>query len=143
MGRLVILPLLLAVADGKPHLVVRVAPPVAMADVATGCASVLVTAEIRGPEDEGWYCPAVEWRWPDGTTSMEESDCPPFAERDREGWHRVGETIVDEPAFGYPRRWTRWICLPPHPGADAWEIEVRLSRSGRTVARGVGRAHVR
>jgi hypothetical protein len=143
MVRLVAIALFLTAAEPThPTLAIRVFPPISIAPLGTGCSSVLFTAEIRGPEAEGWYCPRVEWRWPDGTVSTTESDCPAFAERGREGWHREGETVVDDPA-GFPRRWARSVCLPAHPQGKAWVIEVRLSKAGRTIATAVGEAHVR
>lgn len=79
---------------------------------------MLLTAEIRGPETEEWYCPAVEWTFPDGTRASEESDCAPFADRD-----------------DFPRRWSRRVCAPAHPNGGSWTVGVRLSRSGHTIAR--------
>jgi hypothetical protein len=109
--------LLLALADDKPGLRTRVFPAVSIAGP-TGCSEVLLTAEIVGPEVEGWYCPAIEWTFPDGTRASEESDCAPFDEREE-----------------YPRLWRRRVCAPAHPHGLEWTVEVRLSRSGKTIAR--------
>jgi hypothetical protein len=123
-----------------------------IAPLGIGCSEVLLTAEIRGPEDEVWYCPRVEWAWPDGTTSATESDCPPFEARweclPARGpecaldWHmdpRGGRVIDKNPCDctipGYPRRWTRNVCVPPHPEGEGWEFWVRLDRQGKTVTR--------
>jgi hypothetical protein len=112
---------------------------------------VHLTAEITGPEIETWYCPRVEWTWPNETTSAAESDCPPFEARDRcmepqegcglVGWKRdnigrVVEIRKECPCtiIGFPRRWTRDVCLPPHPAGEGWEIAVRLDVRGKTVA---------
>src|SRR5512145_365997 len=46
-----------------------------------------LTVDDAGSED--YYCPRVEWYWEDGTTSEEESDCPPFAEATPEEHRRV------------------------------------------------------
>lgn len=131
-----------------------------IAPLATGCSPVILVAEIRGPEDEAWYCPEVSWEWPDGTASTTTSDCPPFDARHAciepqtgcglRGWYRDSlGTIVENredchcTIIGYPRRWTRNVCIPPHPESGAWEIVVRLSRNKRTIARDTVRVHVR
>lgn len=148
--------LLLALEATAPKLVVRVSPPLSLADLGTGCAPVLLTARIEGPEVEEWYCPRVEWTWPGGTTSATESDCPPFDARHacREpqvgcaGWYRDPEgRIVDRDCpctiVGYPRVWTRRVCLPPTPTDLPWEVTVALSRGGKTFARERAQVHVR
>lgn len=130
-----------------------------MAQLGTGCAPVLLIAQIRGPEDESWYCPAVEWTFPDGTRAFVESDCPPFEERNScqpargpecaLDWHwESGSFVVDNNPCdctvpGYPRRWTRNICAPPTLTLDPWVVMVRLLRDGRTIASDAIQVHVR
>lgn len=160
MARFAIALLLLAAQSDKPSLVIRVSLPVSLASSATGCSPILLVAEIKGPETEPWYCPRVDWEWPNGTVSTTESDCPPFEARDAclepqvgcgvTGWHRDSSGAIVEDGrpcpctiVGYPRRWTRQVCLPPHSKGDAWEITVRLSRDGRVFAAATGRAIVR
>jgi hypothetical protein len=143
MARLAVIALLLAATSADPALTLRAFPPVSLANVAAGCSPILFTAEIRGPEAEAWYCPEVRWQWPDGTVSTEESDCVPFEVRDRVGWHREGERIVDDPAPGFPRRWSRSVCIPARDDGEPWTIEVRLSRAGRVLARREVRVHIR
>ena len=116
MGRLAIA-LLLALGADDNSLTLRAFPRVQNVDLGRGCSEVLLTAEIRGPETERFYCPAVTWEFPDGTRASEESDCPPFEEREE-----------------FPRRWSRRVCAPAHPQGDAWIVTVKLSRSGHTVA---------
>lgn len=113
--------LLLADVEDKNGLKTHAWPVVSQA-TGVGCSSVLLTAAITGPETEEWYCPKVEWIKPDGSVSMVESDCPAFTERDE-----------------FPRRWTLRICVPPHPRGDMWEVEVRLSKSGRVIATSTAR----
>ena len=85
------------------------------------CASVLLVAEIRGPEVESWYCPRLEWEFPDGTRATEESDCPPFDQREE-----------------FPRFWSRRVCSPATPqGVDEWTVGVTLSRAGHVLAHDV------
>ena len=75
---------------------------------------VLLTASLDGDEEvEATYCPRIVWRWPDGTESAQEGDCPAFADRAE-----------------YPRRWTRWISLG-RPGEYA--VSVRWEKAGRTI----------
>lgn len=123
-----------------------------LADLGKGCAPVLITAEIKGPEVEGWYCPAVIWSFPDGTEAREESDCPSF-ERRHEcvesqagcgvlGWRRLPDGSVAEDrkdcpctVIGYPRLWTRRLCAPARDDGGWWQVGVRLEKSDRTVAR--------
>lgn len=150
MGRLLATLLLSGIASG-PSLVLRASPRVSLAELSTGCAPVLLVAEILGPDTEPWYCPRVDWTWPDGTTSSTESDCPPYEARyacmepqvgcGLHGWRRDAQgAIVDERTdcpctiIGFPRRWTRYVCIPPHPQGEAWEIGVRLARGKATIA---------
>lgn len=152
--------LLTAAEPTRPELRVRVSPPISIANPATGCAPVLLTAEIRGPEVERFYCPEVVWEWPDTTVSATASDCPPFEARHEcvepqtgcgiRGWHRgqdgkIVEDRKDCPCtiVGYPRRWTRHVCMPQHPTGGAWEIWVRLVRNRETIARDSVRVHVK
>jgi hypothetical protein len=111
--------LLLGADPSKNELKTRVFPPVSIAKIATGCAQVLLTVEISGPETEAWYCPKIEWEFPDETRASEESDCAPFSTRE-----------------DYPRRWSRRICAPPHPLGDTWVVVVRFSKGPESLAKG-------
>ena len=114
----VLITVLVAVpSSDKPHLVVRAFPLISLPQ-GLGCSVVLLTAEIKGLEDEQWYCPKVTWEMPDGTQATEESDCAPYAERE-----------------DYPRIWRRKLCAPSHPNNDAWSVWVRLSKNDKTLAR--------
>lgn len=136
----------------KPGLRLRAFPLMQTVDISRGCSPVALTAEIVGPEDERFYCPAVEWVKPDGTTSREESDCPPFQKRAEciesqagcglQGWHRdaagrIVERRKDCPCtvIGYPRLWRHNLCAPEHTTGDFWEVEVRLLRGHDLIAR--------
>jgi len=151
MSLCLFLALLLAADLTRPSLVLRASPRISIASPGVGCSQVLFTAEIRGPEVEAWYCPRVEWQWPDSTVSAEESDCPPFDVRwecyPARGpecaldWHTdpLGGRVIDRNPCecvipGYPRRWTRHVCVPPHPQGDDWEFGVRLSARGKTIS---------
>jgi hypothetical protein len=38
--------------------------------------------------------------------------------------------------IGYPRRWTRSVCLPAIDGREArWTLEVRLVKNGKLLRR--------
>lgn len=117
MKLMLILLLLLAHNADKPRLETRVFPAMQTVDLAKGCSQVLMTAEIKGTEDEGWYCPQVIWEMPDGTQAMEESDCAPFEERE-----------------DYPRIWRRRICAPAHPIGEPWTVNVKLKKNDKTIA---------
>jgi hypothetical protein len=153
VGRLILVGIvLLAAKADKPALAVRIYPAVSIANIGTGCAPVRLTAEIRGPEDEKWYCPRVDWVWPDGTTSSTESDCPPFERRHEclepqtdcgsKGWRRnpitgeIEDIMKDCPCtiIGYPRRWSQNVCAPAHPDGGSWVVNVRLLRAGKLFA---------
>lgn len=146
--------------SGKNELKIRASPPISLHEIRTGCANVLLIAEITGPETEEWYCPKVEWIKPDGTVSMVESDCPAFEERNScqppapaecaLDWHfENGQFVVDNNPCGctvpgFPRRWLIRLCAPPHPVDDEmWEVTARLSKSGRVVAQQTARFLVR
>ena len=111
-----VLVLALLLDAAKPELVTRAFPPISIA-TGIGCSNVLLTAEIKGPESEAWYCPEVVWGMPDGTKAATESDCPPFPER-----------------TDYPRVWRRRICAPPHPNGAEWIVTVSLRKRGKTFA---------
>ena len=106
----------LTTATVKPttRLEIRATPRLS---TATLCSEVLVVAEIKGPEVERFYCPRVEWAWPDGTMSSEESDCPPYET------HEL-----------FPRFWSKRICLGPNPLGLEWAISVRLLKRNEVIA---------
>lgn len=116
--RFLLVLLLLSQNADKPRLETRVFPAVQNEDLSRGCSQVLMTAEIKGVEDELWYCPQVVWEMPDGTQAMEESDCAPFEEREE-----------------YPRIWRRRICAPAHPNGEHWSIFVKLIKNKEVLAR--------
>jgi len=86
---------------------------------------ILLRAKLEGgDETEEFYCPAVEWEWPNGTRSTEESDCPPYAERTE-----------------YPRVWSRWIvagCSSEHGHL----FTVRFLHGNRLLAQATERVYV-
>lgn len=141
---------LMATSD-KPYLATRVFPPMSLID-AKGGSLVLLTAELKGPEVEKFYCPQVVWELGD-TEAKEESDCPPFEKRhecveDQKGCGVIGfklnpktgamEDVVKEcpcTIIGYPRIWRRKIYAPAHPDGEPWEVWVRLVKNGKVVAR--------
>jgi hypothetical protein len=109
--------ILLGASPSKNELKVRVFPSVSIASPSKGCSEILFTVEISGPETEAWYCPKVEWEFPDDTRASEESDCTPFQER-----------------TDFPRIWRKKICAPSHPRGGEWEVVVRLSK-GKTLGK--------
>jgi len=100
----------------RTYLTLRASPAVALAP-----ARITLLAEIHGPITEEWYCPKVEWTWPDGTHSSEESDCPPFGE---------GEG---------PHFWSNSVLI----GKGEHTFEVEFSKARRTVARARATVEVR
>lgn len=146
------LSLVLASTADAPKLQTRVFPQMSLTG-SNGCSTVIMTAEIKGVEDEEWYCPKVEWELPDGTTATEESDCAPFEKRnqcaeDQTGcgltgfyWDPIKKAYVDKvkecpcTITGYPRIWRRRLCAPAHPKGERWEVWVRLSKRGKTLSR--------
>ena len=100
--------MLLAAPDPRPGL--RVSPKTGFAPL-----RIMLTAELRGGEEtEKFYCPRVEWEWPDGTRSAEESDCPEFERRD-----------------DYPRSWRREILSE----AGALTFTVRFYKGDRLLSK--------
>ncbi len=95
--------------EGRPFLTLKATPAVAISP-----ARVLFRAYIEGPMNEEWYCPKVEWIWPDGTASSEESDCSPWPEGREDA----------------PRIWSRYVLL----GAGDQMVTVELSKSKRVFA---------
>lgn len=113
---LLLLLLILSSENDQTHLVAKAHPRLSIAPVGTGCSQITITAEIKGSESEGWYCPRVEFLRPDGTRSSQESDCPPFTEREE-----------------FPRIWRHRVCAPPHPHGMDWTIAVRLYRGDKVI----------
>ena len=72
--------------------------------------TILLSAEIIGPEVERYYCPEVVWLLPNGLSSTE-SDCDPFEERKH-----------------YPRYFRKWVQSPPR--YKNYEVCVELRKSG-------------
>ena len=107
----------IAAAVSKPVLEVRANPRIAIA--LSQCAEVLVTAELKGPQTEALYCPGVEFSIADGARSFQESDCPPYTEREF-----------------FPHIWSKRVCLWPHPYGLPWTVTVRLTRADRTLLKG-------
>lgn len=130
-------------------LVTRAFPMIQTVNISRGCSDVRLTAEIKGPEDERWYCPKVSWEKPDGAVSTEESDCPPFEDRNvcrplrgaecALDWHiENGHFVVDNNPCdctvpGYPRVWHLGLCAPSHPTGDTWEVKVMLTKNSKTL----------
>ena len=81
-----------------------------------GYRSILLTAEIVGPESEEYYCPEVVWVWSDSTRSATESDCDPFEERSE-----------------YPRRFTRRVLTPA--SQFDYRVCVVLRKDGEPIDR--------
>lgn len=153
--------LLASFASGaeKPTLSVRAFPTIQVLDFGRGCSPVHLTAELKGPEVEEFYCPKVVWEKPDTTRSVSESDCPPFEARHEcypplgpdcgEGWRRLpdGRVITKKPCechiTGYPRRWTFDLCAPEHPTGGAWEVNVYLMKQNKLLRRDSVRFYVK
>ena len=59
----------------RPKLVLRAQPSVAIAP-----ARLVLTAELQGGADdfEDYYCPSIEWKWGDDTSSESSMDCAPY-----------------------------------------------------------------
>lgn len=104
----VMLALFLGMEADKPSLELRASPRLMMSGNA-----VLLTAELKGPESEAWYCPQVTWLMPDGTKAVTESDCDPWDKHD-----------------DYPRRWTRRLVL----GEGDYTFVVELHKAGKKLA---------
>jgi hypothetical protein len=123
-----ITPLLLSVAllgaDAEdPGIKLRAHPLVSLAPL-RGLRNITLTAEIVGPETEEYYCPEVVWLWPNGSRSIEESDCPPFESR-----------------TDYPRIFVRRLGSPAH--IRDYEVCVVLRKAGEAFDRGCVKYSVR
>jgi hypothetical protein len=69
---------LLAGGSGKPKVELKASPAMAVLPSGPRPAIVSFKLTIKHGGNEDFYCPKLEWRWQDDTTSVEESDCPPF-----------------------------------------------------------------
>ncbi len=96
--------------SGRPHLVLRASPRIALPPV-----SVLLAAELKGGEAvEEFYCPGREWDWGDGSLSVEEGDCPPF------------QAGMELQRFFSARH--------SYGGPGLYEVKLTLRRAGQAVA---------
>jgi hypothetical protein len=103
----------------KPKLEVRATPRMAFSPV-----NVFFTAELTGGDDvEEYYCPEVEWEWDDGSKSVQESDCPPYAPDTR-----IERRFTAEHQYGV---------------AGSYNPKVTFRRTGRTFVTGSVRVTVR
>jgi hypothetical protein len=100
---------------GRPSLVGLV-PAFRMYDSALGGAEMDVEFVIRGQVDEAWYCPRLDVYWPDGTRTIRESDCPPFAS--------------DDARNAGPVRWKFTRVFP----AGEWPVKACVSKGGKVLA---------
>lgn len=59
----------------RPKLILRAQPSVGVAPV-----RVTFSGELQGGDDdfEEYYCPTVEWKWGDDTSSESTTDCDPY-----------------------------------------------------------------
>ena len=139
----------LVAAGDRTYVALRVFPPMQLSSNALGCGTVMLTAEIKGPETEEFYCPEVIW---DELGSKEQSDCPVFEKRNECmedqtgcGWQgfkldpatgKYKDVVKECPCtiIGYPRRWSRTICAPPLDGGW-YELHVTFRKNKKTIAR--------
>ncbi len=61
--------------DKRPKVTLRAQPTISMSP-----SRVVLSAELLGGSNdfEEYYCPTVEWRWGDGTSSEATADCEPY-----------------------------------------------------------------
>jgi hypothetical protein len=108
--------LLLAAPAAKPKVELKPNPPSTILGIGPRAfATIRFRLSVKDGGDEDFYCPRLEWEWEDLTTSTEESDCPPFAEAQKED---------------HERSWTKarqfW-----EPGSHT--IKVRLYKGDRLI----------
>jgi len=103
-----------ALAREKPSVELKPIRKIWVLDAGACSVDVTFRLEVKDAGDERYYCPEIEWEWEDGTRSIEESDCPPFeeAEKDRR----------------FVRRKTHAIAR-----SGQWTITVRLSKAGELI----------
>ena len=103
----------------KPHLDLRASPRMAFSPVV-----IHLTAEVVGGEDtEEFYCPEIEWTWDDGGRSVQEPDCPPFAEG----------TKIER----------RYSAEHEYPHSGVFQIKVTMRHGNTTLAANTVRVTVR
>ncbi len=120
-------------ADKKeqvPKLTVQASPTISFSP-----SRILVRANLVGGSDdyEQYYCPTVEWKWGDGTTSEASADCDPY---------QSGKSEIRAPLLR-PARLPRAGALPHllHPEAEREADRHgqfgsrRAARSGRRPGR--------
>jgi len=147
--------ILLLLAPDTPRLEVHSFPPISLA-FPSRPAYVTVTAELKGPETEEFYCPEVVFISGFGINRIEskvEQDCVPFEERNvvppipPECQMRLRDGSIIVPACyhntrtapGFPRRWTRRYVVGQcqiEGETCQYTVTVELRRNGRTFKTG-------
>jgi hypothetical protein len=81
--------LFLAAPAAKPKVELKANPQSTILGIGPRAfAWIRFRLSVKDGGDEDFYCPRLEWEWEDLTTSTEESDCPPFAEAQKEDHER-------------------------------------------------------
>jgi hypothetical protein len=94
-------------------------------------ARIVVTGELTGVADDnqGFYCPAVEWEWGDGTKSEDSADCEPY----QAGKSEIKRHFTTDHTY-------RIEEAPPVPSAGQqpdyhdFHIQLRLRKNGKVIA---------
>jgi hypothetical protein len=115
-----------AAAD-KPKLTLKANPAMAFSP-----ARIVVTGELTGvaSDNQGFYCPSIEWEWGDGTKSEESADCEPYeAGKSEIKRHFTTDHTyrIEEPQ------------LPPtaqQPDYHDLHIQLRLRKNGKVILSG-------
>jgi hypothetical protein len=121
------LPLTIAVAlsgtaidEKKPKISVKANPSMGMSPV-----RVVVTADLTGgPDNEEFYCPAVEWEWGDETRSTNNADCDPY---------EAGKTQIKR----------RFTADHVYRTSGEYQVQFRLKKKDKTISSGSTSVRVR
>jgi hypothetical protein len=70
---------------------------------------------VQDGASEDYYCPRIEWLWEDGSTAVEESDCPPFSEATADDHRRT------------------WMRARTFQNSGRYLVKVRLAKADRVV----------
>ncbi len=89
VGIFLLITLSLWAYSSRPHIELSVSPKTAFLPLKR----VDLRAELRGDLGEEWECPGVVWFFPDGTKSIEQSDCDPGDEPQRV-WRRSWKQTI-------------------------------------------------
>ena len=115
-----------AAAD-KPKLTLKANPTMAFSP-----ARIVVSGELTGVanDNQGFYCPSIEWEWGDGTKSEESADCEPY----EAGKSEIRRRFTTDHTYRIEEPQT--LPTLQQPDYRDFHILLRLRKNGKVIVTG-------